>query len=456
MNNNFNDIDISLNTQEFIERYGRKKTISTLTLGCKVNQYETEAITELFLAKGYKILDFDALADIYIINTCTVTNLGDKKSRQAIRKAKRSNPDSIIVVVGCYAQTAPDEIAKIDGVSLIIGTKDRNKIVELVEGYHYEQGTVNKVSDIMQMRDFEEFGLHDMSGRTRAYLKIQDGCNQFCSYCIIPYARGPIRSRLPEDVIHEVQKLVANGFKEVVLAGIHVASYGKDLDNMDLLKITQRVHQVEGLQRIRFSSVEPNVLTQDFLRGLSQLPKVCDHMHLSLQSGCDETLKAMNRKYTTKQYYDAVMRLRKYLPNAAITTDVIVGFPGESDEDFNKTCEFVKTIGFSKIHVFPYSAKKGTVAAKQTNQVDAQIKDKRSKIMMKIEECIAMDFLKDNINKTFEVLFEQEIEKGVYEGYTTNYIRVFVASKDNLKNQIKSVKLLEIQNGHVTGEIIFA
>jgi threonylcarbamoyladenosine tRNA methylthiotransferase MtaB len=431
-------------------------TVAFMTLGCKVNQYETEAITELFLSKAYKVLDYDELADIYIINTCTVTNLGDKKSRQAIRKAKRQNPDAIIVVVGCYAQTAPEEIAKIDGVSLIIGTKDRNKIVELVEEYRLEQGTVNKVEDIMKVHDFEEFGLKDMHGRTRAYLKIQDGCNQFCSYCIIPYARGPIRSRLPEDVIAEVKKLVDNGFKEVVLAGIHVASYGKDLENIDLLEITKRVHQVEGLERIRFSSVEPNVLTEEFLSGINNLPKVCDHMHLSLQSGCDETLKAMNRKYTTKQYYDAVQRLRKYMPNAAITTDVIVGFPGETDEDFNKTCEFVKTIGFSKIHVFPYSPKKGTVSAKRLDQVDAQIKDNRSKIMIELEQKMGIDFLINNKNKVIEVLFEQEVQKGIYEGYTTNYIKVFVGSEEPLKNQIKPVRISEIKNDYVKGEIIFA
>jgi threonylcarbamoyladenosine tRNA methylthiotransferase MtaB len=431
-------------------------TVAFTTLGCKVNQYETEAITELFLSRGYKVLEYDELADIYIINTCTVTNLGDKKSRQAIRKAKRQNSDAIIVVVGCYAQTAPEEIAKIDGVSLIIGTKDRNKIVELVEEYQLGQGTVSKVVNIMQTHDFEEFGLKDMHGRTRAYLKIQDGCNQFCSYCIIPYARGPIRSRLAEDVIEEVKKLVANGFKEVVLAGIHVASYGKDLENIDLLEITQMVHQVEGLERIRFSSVEPNVLTEEFLSGLSKLPKVCDHMHLSLQSGCDETLKAMNRKYTTKQYYEAVQRLKKYMPDAAITTDVIVGFPGETDEDFNKSCEFVKTIGFSKIHVFPYSPKKGTVAAKRLDQVDAQTKDNRSKTMIKIEEEMGINFLNMNKNKVLEVLFEQEIQKGIYEGYTTNYIRVFVESEQNLKNEIKSVKITEIKNDYVKGEIIFA
>lgn len=432
------------------------KKVAFTTLGCKVNQYETEAMIELFLSNEYDVVEYEHIADIYIINTCTVTNFGDKKSRQAIRKAKRQNPDAIIVVVGCYAQTSPDEIAKIDGVNIIIGTKNRTKVIEIIENYKTEQGILDKVTDIMKTHEFEEFPLNNMKGRTRAYLKIQDGCNQFCSYCIIPYARGPIRSRLPEDIITEVRNLVTNGFKEVVLTGIHVASYGKDLNNVNLLKIIEDIHSIEGLERIRFSSIEPNIINDEFLERLNKLPKVCNHMHLSLQSGCDETLKRMNRKYTTQQYYNAVSKLREYIPDVGITTDIIIGFPEETDEEFEKTCDFVKTIGFSKIHIFPYSPKKGTIAAEMINQVKSDIKNKRTNIMIELEKCIEKDYLEKNRNKIMNVLFEHEFEKDIYEGHTSNYIKVFVKSDKDLKNNIIPVKMTEIKNDFIKGEILFA
>lgn len=425
--------------------------VAFATLGCKVNQYETEAISELFASKGYKVVEYEQVAEIYIINTCTVTNFGDKKSRQTIRKAKRQNSEAIIVVTGCYAQTAPEEIKKIEGVNIIVGTKDRTKIVEFVENYKKEQGTLDKVVDIMKVREFEEFPLKNMKGRTRAYLKIQDGCNQFCSYCIIPYARGTIRSRLPEDILLEVKNLVKNDFKEIVLTGIHVASYGKDLDNIDLLKLTKMVHNIDGIERIRFSSIEPNVITEEFLEGICKLHKVCEHIHLSLQSGCDETLRAMNRKYTTKQYYDAVFKLRHYIPNVGISTDIIVGFPGETDENFESTCKFVKSIGFSKVHVFPYSSKKGTLAANRIDQIKPDIKDKRTKIMLELEKMMALEFLEKNKNRTEQVLFEQEIQKNIYEGYTSNYIKVIVNSDYSLKNKIIPITIKEISDTHVKG-----
>lgn len=431
-----------------------QKKVCGITLGCKVNQYETEAMLELFNDNGYEIVSDNEIADIYIINTCTVTNFGDKKSRQAIRKAKRQNENAIIVVVGCYAQTAPEEIEKIEGVNLIIGTKDRTKIVELVESYTEESGIVNKVEDIMKVHEFEEFPLKEMKGRTRAYLKIQDGCNNFCTYCIIPYARGPIRSRRPEEVIKEVKTLAQNGFKEIVLTGIHVASYGKDLGNINLLQIIQKVHQIEGIERIRFSSIEPNVVTDEFLEGLDKLPKVCDHFHLSLQSGCDETLKRMNRKYDTQKYYEAVEKLRKHMPNVGITTDIIVGFPEETEEEFETTRRFAEKVGFSKIHIFPYSPKTGTPAAKRKDQIPAEIKDKRCKILNNTEEELRKSFLKSFIGKTAEVLFEREVKENIYEGYTTNYIRVEVYSEENLKNQILKVVINGLENDYLTGKII--
>ncbi|MBQ7103300.1 MAG: tRNA (N(6)-L-threonylcarbamoyladenosine(37)-C(2))-methylthiotransferase MtaB, partial [Anaerotignum sp.] len=338
------------------------KKAASFALGCKVNQYESEAIAELFQEKGYEIVDIDDVADVYVINTCTVTNFGDKKSRQLIRKVKRQNENAIVCVVGCYAQTAPQELMKVEGVNLVLGTKDRAQIVEMVENYKVENGVESHVSDIMKERLFEPLSIQKLANRTRAYLKIQDGCSQYCSYCIIPYARGPIRSRDPQDVIAEVKRLAENGFREVVLTGIHVASYGKDRKDTSLIEILRQVHEVEGIDRIRFSSIEPNVVTEEFAQAIADMPKVCDHFHLSLQSGCDKTLKEMNRKYDTEKYRQAAATLRKYLPEVALTTDIIAGFPGETEEDFQASYDFAKEIGFAKIHAFPYSPKKGTPA----------------------------------------------------------------------------------------------
>lgn len=431
-------------------------TVAFHTLGCKVNQYETEAMMELFAAKGYSIVDFDQKADVYVINTCTVTNFGDKKSRQMIRRAKKQNPDGVMAVVGCYAQVAPEEVMGIDGVNMIIGTNDRHRIVERVEAYQDEQVQVNLVTDIMQVREFEELSVANLKDRTRAYLKIQEGCNQYCAYCIIPYARGPIRSRKPEDVVKEVEQLVKNGFKEIVLAGIHVASYGKDLGDIDLLKIIEMVHTMEGLERIRLSSIEPTILTEDFVERLAQLPKVCEHFHLSLQSGCDETLKRMNRKYTTDQYKIVVKRLRKIMPQVAITTDIIVGFPGETEEEYEQTYGFVKEIGFSQIHVFKFSPKEGTPAAKRKDQIDPGSKEIRSNRMIELGEQMEHDFLGNYQGQTLEVLFEEKDGKGCYEGYTRNYVKVLVASEKDLKNQLVTIRITEIKNDHVLGEIVIA
>lgn len=426
------------------------KSVASYALGCKVNQYESEAIAELFEEKGYDVVGIDDKADVYVINTCTVTNFGDKKSRQLIRKVKRQNPDALVAVVGCYAQTAPDEVMKIEGVNIVIGTKDRKEIVSIVENYH-DNKPENHVSPIMKEREFEHLKIHKLKNRTRAYLKIQDGCSQFCSYCIIPYARGPIRSRDPEDIMEEVNVLAENGFKEIVLTGIHVASYGKDIKNIDLLGIIKKVHEVEGIERIRFSSIEPNIITDEFVSEIVKLKKVCHHFHLSLQSGCDKTLKAMNRKYTTEKYYDAVCILRKYMADVAITTDIIVGFPGETEEDFNESYEFAKKVQFSKIHVFPYSPKKGTPAAERKDQILNSVKQERSKKLIELSDKMANEFMSKYIDKSVEVLFERNIGENQYEGHTGNYIKVVGNSDTDVSNNIVNVKIKSVEYEHITG-----
>ena len=426
------------------------KSVASYALGCKLNQYESEAIAELFEEKGYDVVGIDDKADVYVINTCTVTNFGDKKSRQLIRKVKRQNPDALVAVVGCYAQTAPDEVMKIEGVNIVIGTKDRKEIVSIVENYH-DNKPENHVSPIMKEREFEHLKIHKLKNRTRAYLKIQDGCSQFCSYCIIPYARGPIRSRDPEDIMEEVNVLAQNGFKEIVLTGIHVASYGKDIKNIDLLGIIKRVHEVEGIERIRFSSIEPNIITEEFVSEIVKLKKVCHHFHLSLQSGCDKTLKDMNRKYTTEKYYDAVCILRKYMSDVAITTDIIVGFPGETEEDFNESYEFAKKVQFSKIHVFPYSPKKGTPAAERKDQILNSIKQERSKKLIELSDKMANDFMSKYIDKSVEVLFERNINENQYEGHTGNYIKVVGSSCKDVSNKIVNVKIKSVEYENIVG-----
>lgn len=431
----------------------KMKTVASYALGCKVNQYESEAIAELFAEKGYEITHIEQKADIYVINTCTVTNFGDKKSRQLIRKVKRQNPDSIVAVIGCYAQTAPQEISKIEEVNLIIGTKDRKNIVELVENYKKEQGTANFVTEISKEKLFEPLSVQKLAGRTRAYLKIQDGCSQFCSYCIIPYARGPIRSRDPQEIIKEVRILAENGFQEIVLAGIHVASYGKDLKNIDLLDILKKVHETEKIKRIRFSSIEPNVITKQFMEEISKLPKVCNHFHLSLQSGCDTTLQAMNRKYTTAQYRQAVQLLKQYMPNAAVTTDMIVGFPAETQEDFETSFLFAKEMQFSKIHVFPFSPKKGTPAASMKQHIPNSIKTHRSKKLIELSNEMTNNFLNSHIGQKVDILFERTFDSCIFEGHTTNYIKVHVKSDKDLKNKILPVRLLQVEQENMTGII---
>ena len=429
------------------------KKAASFALGCKVNQYESEAIAELFAVKGYEIVGIDEEADVYVINTCTVTNFGDKKSRQLIRKVKRQNENAIVAVVGCYAQTAPKELMEIAGVNLVIGTKDRAQIVEMVEQYDRANGVENHVSDIMKERVFEPLSIQKLANRTRAYLKIQDGCSQYCSYCIIPYARGPIRSREPQEVVAEVKRLAENGFKEVVLTGIHVASYGKDRRDTSLLDILKQVHEVEGIERIRFSSIEPNVVTEEFAQTMAALPKVCDHFHLSLQSGCDKTLKEMNRKYDTEKYRQAAAMLRKYLPKVALTTDIIVGFPGETEEDFRESYAFAEEIGFAKIHVFPYSPKRGTPAAARKDQLLNAVKSERSHTLIQLSDRMAADFLADAVGTDAEVLYERAVGEGIYEGHTTNYMKVHGRSEADLTNRIAKTHITRAEGEMLFGDV---
>mgnify|MGYP001450574533 CR=1 FL=1 len=426
------------------------------TLGCKVNQYETEAMIEAFEKQGYEIVDYNGFADIYIINTCTVTNMGDRKSRQIIRRALDYNPDAFIAVVGCYSQIAPDEILDIEGVKLVLGTSHRTRIVELVEKAAKKKEKTNAVSNIMEVNAFEDMGIRQYKNRTRAFLKIQEGCDQYCSYCIIPYARGHIRSRKPENIIEEVIGLAQNGFKEIVLTGIHVGSYGKDLGGMELIDIIEKVHEVEGIDRIRMSSVEPKTLDEDFIDRLSNLNKICRHFHLSLQSGCDETLKRMNRKYTTDEYRKVVRNLREAYDDVGITTDIIVGFPGETDEEFGKTIKFIDEISFSSMHIFKYSPRQGTPAANYKNQVSPEVKERRSNLVAEIARKNQNKFIEKFINNNFKVLFEQELKnrKNYYEGLTPNYIRIIAESAYDISGRVVETMLKEVKDDYAIGKLI--
>ncbi len=429
--------------------------VTFFTLGCKVNQYETEAMEEIFEKRGYTVVDNDEVADIYVINTCTVTNLGDRKSRQFIRRAKKLNQDAIVAAVGCYSQVAPEEVEKIEDVDIIIGTTNRDKIVDLCEEVRSSNKRINIVKNIKGYKEFEDLNIVDVKDKTRAYIKIQEGCNQFCSYCIIPYARGPIRSRRLDNIIKETKRLSETGFKEIILTGIHVASYGKDLKDVNLLDVIEEVGKVNGIDRIRLSSIEPTLIDEDFMERTIKIKKLCDHFHLSLQSGSDRVLEGMNRKYTTSQYKEIVNLIRRYLPDAGITTDIIVGFPGETEEEFEETCNFVKDIKFSRIHVFKYSSRKGTPASKFEGQIDGNTKHIRSEKLISLGDDLMDDFHEKFIGKTMEVLFEEESKEDVkfMEGYTTNYIRVKAEASEDIKGKILPVKIIAKQNDLLIGKI---
>lgn len=444
-----------------------KKTVSFYTLGCKVNQYETNAMEQQFIKNNYEIVENTQKADIYIINTCTVTNMAERKSRQMLRRVKEINPSAVLVVCGCYAQVAKNELEQIPEIDIILGINEKNEIVQIVENYMEKMAEQDKrsqeaeIDDVSKQKEFLDFGDVTYTEKNRAVVKVQDGCNMFCSYCIIPYARGRIRSRKIESVVSEIEKIAKEKIKEVVITGIHVASYGKDFDNENtskkirLIDLLEAINKIDGIDRIRLSSLEPTIVDEEFATRLSKLDKICDHFHLSLQSGCDETLKRMNRKYTTQIYRDAVATLRKYYPEASFTTDVIVGFPDETDEEFAKTYEFLKEIDFYRLHVFKYSPRRGTVAEKMPNQIDGNKKEERSNKLIELSNSMENKHNQSYIGKTVKVLFE-EFEDGFFKGHTTNYMMVKVAGEeeqsDKFVNKILDVKIRE--NNDATRELI--
>ncbi|WP_054742921.1 tRNA (N(6)-L-threonylcarbamoyladenosine(37)-C(2))-methylthiotransferase MtaB [Cellulosilyticum ruminicola] len=424
------------------------------TLGCKVNQYDTEAVLENFKAAGYEIVEFGEYADVYVVNTCTVTHLSDRKCRQMLRKTKKINPESVLVAMGCYAQIAADQIKEqVEEIDVIVGTNKRGQIVELVDQFLEERmDMLNVVDDIMAVEEFEELKISDMGERTRVYIKVQEGCNNYCSYCIIPYVRGKIRSRKEEQVIDEVKRLAGLGFKEIVLTGIHVLAYGKDLGNTNLMQLLERVHEVDGIERIRMSSIEPIAVTEEFIETLKRLPKVCHHFHLSLQSGSQTVLKRMNRKYTKEEYLESVHRLQKLWPDVALTTDIIVGFPGETDEEFEETLAFVKEVGFAQIHVFPFSPREGTPAAKMKSQVEPGVKEKRAKTLGALEKELRHAYMAKHIGETMEVLFEKAHD-AILTGHTSNYLRVKVQGQENHENTVQSVVIDAVEGELLVGHL---
>ncbi len=442
------------------------KKVAFYTLGCKVNQYETNAMIEQFVKKEYEIVDFEEKADIYIINTCTVTNMSDRKSRQIIRRVKQINPNSILVVTGCYAQVASDELKKINEIDLIVGNTEKKDIVNITEKYYkknveaddsvcpeYDNNKI-QITDINKQKEFVDFGTTTYTEKTRAVIKVQDGCNNFCSYCIIPYAKGRVRSRNLKNIIEEIKSIVSNGIKEVVITGIHIASYGVDFtdSNIRLIDLLEEINNIEGLERIRLGSLEPNIITDEFVERLKKLDKICDHFHLSLQSGCNRTLQRMNRKYNTEDFEKVVQRLRNAYPNVALTTDIIVGFPGETEEDFQETHNYLKKINFYKMHVFKYSQRKGTRAAIMSNQIGGRTKEERSHKLIELSNKNEKIFLKNYIGKTVKVLFEQQ-EKEYIKGHTPNYMVVKV-KENGLEGQVKSVEITKEENLDLIGKIV--
>ena len=418
------------------------KRVSFYTLGCKVNQYETNGMMQKFQEAGYEIVDMDKdISDICIINTCTVTNMSDRKSRHALRKIKEKNPKSVIVATGCYAQVAKDELEKMPEIDIVIGNDEKKEIIKYVEKFIQEETKIIEIDDISKQKEFIDMGQITYTEKTRAVVKIQDGCNQFCSYCIIPYARGRVRSRNAESIVQEITEIAKKGIKEVVITGIHIASYGKDFHNENgLIELLEKINQINGIERIRLGSLEPKIMTEEFVQRLMKLEKVCHHFHLSLQSGCDEVLKRMNRKYTTEEFKIIVQRLRKAYKDVMLTTDIIIGFPGETDEEFNKTYEFLREIKFYKMHVFPYSPRKGTIAANMPNQVDGKVKEQRSKTLIELSNSNQKQYNEQYIGKEVEVLFEDR-ENEFYKGHIQNYILVKYKTNEELENTIKKVKI---------------
>lgn len=416
-------------------------------LGCKVNAYETDAMQELLEKNGYEIVPFKEGADVYVINTCTVTNMADRKSRQMLHRAKKMNPEAIVVAAGCYVQ-AQEQSGEVDScIDIVIGNNKKGELIEILNQYCKEREGVKKaVIDINHTKEYEEMHLSKTGEHTRAYIKVQDGCNQFCTYCIIPFARGRVRSRAKDDVIQEVKDLAANGYQEVVLTGIHLSSYGVDLEGEDLLSLILAVNEVDGIKRIRLGSLEPRIITEEFVKTISGLEKMCPHFHLSLQSGCNATLRRMNRRYTAEEYYEKCQLLRKYFKNPALTTDVIVGFPGETEEEFEESKAFVDKVDFYETHIFKYSKRAGTKAAVMEHQIPEQVKTIRSNELLALDKEKRRKFEEQFLGKTVEVLMEESIEmngKTYQVGHTKEYMKVLLESDQDLQNQFVNVEIKE-------------
>lgn len=429
------------------------KNVAFHNLGCKVNSYELDVVQQNFVKRGYKVVPFDQIADIYIINTCTVTNIADRKSRQMIHRAKKQNPRALVVALGCYVQTGKENAALDSDIDIAIGNNKKKDTVEIVEAYLQKYLPEESLCEADTAYEYEEMKLEQTGEHTRAYIKIQDGCNQFCSYCIIPFARGRVRSRLPEDICEEIRGLADKGYCEFVLTGIHISSYGVDFEEkVSLLDLILRIREIEGVKRIRLGSLEPRIVTEEFARAIGEIEEICPHFHLSLQSGCDETLKRMNRRYTTAEYKEGVDRLRKYFVNPAITTDVIVGFPGETDEEFAKTETFLREISFFEMHIFPYSARKGTVAAGMKEQVGGEIRKSRSRRLLELEKEQSKEYRKQFLGQEETVLFEEmkEIEGEIYHiGHTERYVKVAKKTSEELSGKLIRGKITGMLNDEV-------
>lgn len=430
------------------------KTFAIQTLGCKVNTYESEAVARLFEAHDYHKVNFKEVADVYVINTCTVTNSGDSKSRRMIRRAVRNNPNAIVCVMGCYSQVAPDEIKAIDGVDIILGTQYRHQIVDLVESYEKKQtDQLLKITNVMKEKEFEELDVQVFTENTRAFLKIQDGCNNFCTYCIIPYARGLVRSRFKDSVLSQAQALVNNGFVEIVLTGIHTGAYGVDLEDYSFYDLLVDLTKIDGLKRLRISSIEINQVSNQIIELIKNNKIIVDHLHVPLQGGSDTLLKRMNRKYTLAEYEDKINSIKNSVPNIALTTDVIVGFPQETEEEFLETIAFIKKIGYSQLHVFPYSKRKNTPAATMEGQVDETVKNERVKTLMDLSKQLHLDYAKRFIGKTISVIFEEELSDGYLTGHSSNYLKVNAIGSPNLIGNEVKVTIEDVNSFGITGTI---
>lgn len=434
-----------------------EKKVAVCTLGCKVNQYDSSALAALFRERGYQVVDFKDKADVYVINTCTVTHLGDRKSRQAIRRAAKKNPSALIAVTGCYAQTSPEEVLKIPGVDLVVGTRDRARLVDLVEKAVKGQSPLNAVTEFEAGDKFEEIPVLPLQGRVRAFLKIQEGCENFCTYCIVPYARGPVRSRQPEKIINAARAMVEAGYKEIVLTGIHTGLYGQDIgDRLTLAGLLRELAGIPGLLRLRLSSIEPNDITSELVETLAESKVFCRHLHIPLQSGDDSILKRMGRRYSTMDYACLVGVLRKNIPGLGLTTDVMVGFPGETEENFKNTYRFIEKISFSGLHVFKFSPRRGTPAAEFNDQVDHSIKEERSRKLIRLGEMLTRRFVSSHLGTEVDVLVEQPFKEDgrMYEGLTDNYVKVVFPGHDELRGEIVRVKAEKLKGIFLFGRII--